>query len=303
MSEVALSGPTCRAIEQISARELTDAVREGFPFVVRGHTLVRRLASRTTLPGLARRFAGKEIEVEKKHRWVAQSQRLEAGAYLSNIEESEYYWRHFLLQSFDMKVSLPKPSARYGLYFDYGWIGPKDTVQTFHQDNHDDVFVNHNLFVQVIGQKYVAIASPADSTWFHSLPLQEGDVRHSRASPRDRSTQRNCSSLAETILSPGDILYIPPRYWHFMQSTSASMSISRWWFDSRIAEIIYASAIGIRGPNPEPVNDKDWIGDLVHFGGITVINELLKKKPPLIQLQITIALTRFYGKGILNGQV
>ena len=300
MTEIAHRPAACRAIPQIGARHISSAIRAGSPFVVRNHPSMRPLAKVMNLPDLARRLSGRKIEVEHKHRWVASCQELDAADYLSNITDTEYYWRHFSLRSFGLRASLPKPALRRSVYFDYGWIGPADTVQTFHQDNHDEIFVNHNLFAQVIGHKYVAVASPIDSDFFQGAPLTPGDRRHSRASPWDQSTRQACSSLLETTLEAGDILYIPPRYWHFMKSNSTSLSISRWWFDTRIAELIYAAAAGVNVRRPSGSTKNDWANDLAQFGGDETLNELLKRKPAVIQLRILLALTRFYGKGILN---
>lgn len=33
----------------------------------------------------------------------------------------------------------------------------------------------------------------------------------------------------DCVLGPGDMLYIPPRWWHYVQSTTPSFSVSFWW--------------------------------------------------------------------------
>ena len=33
----------------------------------------------------------------------------------------------------------------------------------------------------------------------------------------------------ECTLGPGEMLYIPRKWWHFVASSSASLSISYWW--------------------------------------------------------------------------
>ncbi|CAI5956234.1 unnamed protein product [Closterium sp. NIES-64] len=33
----------------------------------------------------------------------------------------------------------------------------------------------------------------------------------------------------DVLLSPGDLLYIPPRYWHYVKATRPSCSVSFWW--------------------------------------------------------------------------
>ena len=34
---------------------------------------------------------------------------------------------------------------------------------------------------------------------------------------------------ADVLLSAGEVLYIPPRWWHFVESQEVSMSVSFWW--------------------------------------------------------------------------
>jgi hypothetical protein len=283
------------------ARDVRSAVREGNPFVVRRHPLVQRVAASTTLSNLAERLAGRTIEVAHKHRWIAGVRQVDAGKYLSKVAGSDAYWRHFLLRDFGLTFALPMPAGRQRLYFDYGWIGPAGTVQTFHQDNHDDVFVNHNVFAQVVGRKYVAVAAPSDSAIFRRRPLVPGDCRHSKASPRDASVRGSCVTLGETILEPGDLLYIPPRHWHYVESRSTSISISRWWFDARIAELLYASVVGIDLPRRPRGAEHLWENDLEEIGGAPVLRAVLRKNPVLTQFQLLSALVKFYGKGVVDG--
>jgi lysine-specific demethylase 8 len=33
----------------------------------------------------------------------------------------------------------------------------------------------------------------------------------------------------ECILTPGDALFIPPKFWHYVRSLSVSFSVSFWW--------------------------------------------------------------------------
>lgn len=290
-----------RELPVVAAKDLDAAVVDGNPAIVRGHPMVKRLASETCLKALAERLSGTTIEVAHKHRWVGRSKQIDAADYLSHVDRSHYYWRHFPLASVGMSPSLPKPGGYGTTYFDHGWIGPRNSVQTFHQDNHDELFVNHNLFAQVIGRKYVALASPGDSDFFRSLPLAKGDARHSTALPWDEATRQGCNTLAEATLEAGDLLYVPPRYWHFVRSYSTSMSISRWWFTTRIAELLYASELDVEIEQGSG-HEEEWKEDLVEFGGASTLNEFLIKKPVMARLRFVLALTRFYGKGILDGE-
>jgi len=33
----------------------------------------------------------------------------------------------------------------------------------------------------------------------------------------------------EVVLNPGQVLYIPPKHWHFVKSLDVSFSVSFWW--------------------------------------------------------------------------
>jgi lysine-specific demethylase 8 len=37
------------------------------------------------------------------------------------------------------------------------------------------------------------------------------------------------SNYFECVLQPGQMLYIPPRWWHYVQSLEISFSASFWW--------------------------------------------------------------------------
>lgn len=37
------------------------------------------------------------------------------------------------------------------------------------------------------------------------------------------------AAYVEAIVQEGDMLYIPPKWWHFVKSLSTSFSVSFWW--------------------------------------------------------------------------
>jgi hypothetical protein len=106
------------------------------------------------------------------------------------------------------------------------WIGPKGTIQTFHQDNHDDVVVNSNLFMQMAGSKYAAVALDVDSTIFEANSILTGYRRHSSVSPFDPDLREAAPTLSHAVLFPGDILFIPPRAWHYFQSLLSMIGVA-----------------------------------------------------------------------------
>jgi lysine-specific demethylase 8 len=107
-----------------------------------------------------------------------------------------------------------------------GWVGPPSTISPLHRDPY------HNLFCQVLGRKYFRLYAPEEAH---------------RLYPSPRRTQRNTSAVVdvrspgpsfpgfadvpyrEVELGPGDMLYMPPHWWHYVEALSASASISFWY--------------------------------------------------------------------------
>lgn len=109
------------------------------------------------------------------------------------------------------------------------WIGPAGTVSPPHTDPYC------NCYVQVVGAKQVWVAPPdAD---------QRGRMRTFDASASDgyAGLMHNTSRLdvfgeaplvpsaRDALLQPGDLLYLPPRWWHAMRSLTRSFSVSFWF--------------------------------------------------------------------------
>ena len=146
------------------------------------------------------------------------------------------------------------------LYHSMLWIGPKHTVTPLHYDPLD------NLLMQICGYKRVLLFPP-DKEQDDDDDEEELDDKEKMAKIMQRATQTksdgptwhyagkgkdgqyNTSAVDienpdhvkfpnfqkmsptpyECILGPGDVLYIPSKWWHHVRSLEFSVSANAWW--------------------------------------------------------------------------
>ncbi|KAF8078066.1 hypothetical protein FPV67DRAFT_1463986 [Lyophyllum atratum] len=122
------------------------------------------------------------------------------------------------------------------------WLGPKGTVSPAHTDPY------YNLFVQVVGRKTVWLAPPKLTPFMY--PYSSADAFHNSAANLAEHSMSNTSRVdvfstkteefpnfanavvpeaMTAVLEPGDLLYIPPGWWHAMRSEETSFSVSFWF--------------------------------------------------------------------------
>ncbi|XP_065361023.1 bifunctional peptidase and arginyl-hydroxylase JMJD5 [Calliphora vicina] len=106
------------------------------------------------------------------------------------------------------------------------WLGPKGTISPLHYDP------KHNLLCQVFGSKSIILASPEDT---HYLYPHESEFLQNTSQIDANNLDVEKFPLVEKVkfysltLQPGDCLYMPPKWWHYVQSNSPSFSVSFWW--------------------------------------------------------------------------
>jgi hypothetical protein len=143
------------------------------------------------------------------------------------------------------------------------WFGPAWTISPLHHDPY------HNILCQVVGKKYVRLYSPHYSsqlfprssrepaphtqvTASHDPAANTRDPEEGQESPTidmSNTSKIDISAIetsphedwddvypgfsdipyVECILSPGDALYIPIGWWHYVRSCSVGISVSYWW--------------------------------------------------------------------------
>ena len=106
------------------------------------------------------------------------------------------------------------------------WFGPRGTVSPLHYDRY------HNLFCQVFGSKTILLIDPA-----HSACLYPNDGIQCNTSQVDFENENWMERWPKTKHTPcqvvrvhhGEMLYIPPGWWHFCVAEETSFSVSYWW--------------------------------------------------------------------------
>ncbi|KPJ01555.1 Lysine-specific demethylase 8 [Papilio xuthus] len=106
------------------------------------------------------------------------------------------------------------------------WYGPKGTLSPLHYDT------KRNLLAQVIGKKHIFLFSPKDTDYLYP---HDSQLLHNTAQvdPRmpdlEKYPEYKEAKPYYCTLSPGQMLFIPPKWWHCVESLSISFSVSFWW--------------------------------------------------------------------------
>lgn len=229
----------------------------GSPFIVRGYARHWRAMQPSTAPRWAdaaylvgRAGPGRVVPVETGARYTDRDWgqtvmafddflgRIGWGEDEGAAEEKLYLAQHTLLTQFpwladDLEVPnyarTTHATHRGTMPITSVWIGPRGTVSPPHTDAY------YNCYVQVVGAKWVWLAPP-DADWGGAMAAWRTDAAETYAGLMHNTSQRDVwasptcvDGALQTVLQPGDLLYLPPRWWHAMHSLSRSFSVSFWF--------------------------------------------------------------------------
>ena len=84
----------------------------------------------------------------------------------------------------------------------------------------------------MVGTKYVALFLPSQNeSMYPSSAAMMGNTSRLDLDNIDLEEFPKVAELRgyETLLRPGEMLYIPPKVWHYVRSLEESFSVSFWW--------------------------------------------------------------------------
>lgn len=105
------------------------------------------------------------------------------------------------------------------------WVGPAGTVTPLHCD-YDD-----NLFAQVWGSKRIFLSPPHHDQFLYPSEANAilfGSPVNPEAPDFDKFPLARQASLIEVIVNPGDMLYVPAGWYHYVRALTFSLSSNRW---------------------------------------------------------------------------
>lgn len=158
-----------------------------------------------------------------------------SGMEIPSPEEMVYMAQNDLFPQLYDDIILPEfcqdESNRVGigrLYSVMLWLGPHSSISPLHNDPLD------NLFTQYVGRKNVLLFPP-DTQVYAGYDGQQSNTSPIEPEPENEISNRNKYPLFDQTtgiscqVGPGDALYIPSKWYHYIKSLDISASVNIWW--------------------------------------------------------------------------
>ncbi|GFH60730.1 hypothetical protein CTEN210_17206 [Chaetoceros tenuissimus] len=112
------------------------------------------------------------------------------------------------------------------------WIGTGGTRTPLHFDTYS------NLFIQLVGSKYVRLYNQSEREKLYVLKGKDGSNYALQGNMSAVDCEKENFNLhpeaenaefVEVVLLPGDLLFIPEKVWHYVRGITTSASVNFWW--------------------------------------------------------------------------
>ncbi|KAF1750087.1 hypothetical protein GCK72_016633 [Caenorhabditis remanei] len=214
------------------------AISQGTPLLIRQHCMHMPAVRKWNIEFLLKELHSRTfpVEIGTKYSDEDWSQKLMTfGEFVENSESQRLYLAQHRL--FDQVPHLKRdviiPDECFGESTNPDdvdmnmWIGPSNTVSPLHTDP------RNNMFVQVNGTKLFRMVSPEDTSSVYPFDGILGNTSQVDVENPDATEFPEFSRIRrmfDGVVNAGDALFIPQKWWHYVRSTTPSISIS-FWFD------------------------------------------------------------------------
>ncbi len=150
------------------------------------------------------------------------------GEYLTLLDRGPMEYRIFLWNLFKHAPELIKdfsyPEIMDGFIQDFPFMffGGQGSVTAMHYD----IDMSHVFLNQLHGRKRVVLFSPEQSPYLYHLPYSVASYVDINKPDYERFPALAKAKGWETILYPGETIFIPSGYWHYIEYTDGGYSIA-----------------------------------------------------------------------------
>jgi len=211
---------------------LEEYLRKNRPVVLKDAAPYWR--ERWTPKGLKERFGNREIVVETGEKFVHDKSkktiplaalvdivlsdslefRVRSMSFLSQVPELQNeFQEHNQFESYLRGAESPKRAF---------WITPNGNTTLLHHDTFYD-----NLNVQIFGRKHFILMPPSSYKSLYVHLFSESPLDPRQVS-QDEFPRFAGVDLSEAVVEPGDVIFIPQLWWHFVISIGICINVNSW---------------------------------------------------------------------------
>lgn len=216
------------------------------PLLVRGGVSDWKAVADWDFDYLVSRVGDKEVDVsesvngyfdlDQSNGGVERCTKMSFRNFIESIDEGKEKDRKLYLQQASLAKCFPEICGdiseisyipKRQKLFQNLWIGSKSNISPLHYDP------ANNFLAQISGQKSILLADPASTKNLYPFGGMSGaphvsQVRFPNPDIEKFPKVKGVKLLSCTI-DPGDMLYIPPGWWHQVETLRAGVSVNTWW--------------------------------------------------------------------------
>ncbi len=209
------------------------------PVIITGMLAHFPARTRWTLDYFAQQFSERMVEVQfgrdadpqYERNSIAHKRRMPFGDYAQLVRESgtsnDFYMtanndsqnRDALQELWDdigpLDAYLDEGAGRQGFF----WFGPAGTITPFHHD------LTNNFMAQIMGRKRVRLIAPCELAKVYNARHCFSDVDGREIDLR-RFPAMATVPIIDCVLEPGEILFLPVGWWHFVEALDISVTLA-----------------------------------------------------------------------------